>query len=748
MKVIKRSGRTEEFFIEKVKKKLDKVKYLLNNKGLDIDVDKIIEISANTWYDGISTIELNNVLITSMESLITIDEYGYNNGGGILSIIDSYHEVLKFHNIDFTAKDNPYEKLTLVKYVKENISSLNETIKNYTDDDLEFFDKHINVENDYLFTITGFRFFKERTIVKKGTIATELPQHVYMLTAMAVAGVEEKSIRNEWVLRFYNALSHHHIALGSPNINNSRLYKGNTASCAILNIPDKADGILNGVKEVGLGNKHGVGFGGYLGNLRGSGAPIGGVDNANTSPILFLGIFNSTISAFNQSGKRNGVFNATFPIWHLDVDAFIEMSNDGVDSRYKNYDLTTSISFQNMFIERYKNDGLITLFDPYDVRGLDDLYGDEFKEHYEHHEKRYLDNPDEYNKATTQIPIKPLIDKWLTAWVIDSNKCLPFFHDNANLGHENSELGTIKSPNLCMEELVPVKEGDKALCNLGAVTLNKVLTDQNNFELFDHTVETLVRFLDNVIDAGSYITKHEKTLQLKRRSIGAGVLGEALAIGKLGIKYGSNEHKLFINKLYYRFEQVVANYSLKLGEEKGSCPVCKLGLRNAYRTTLMPNSNSGLIVNSSPSFEQVFDSIWSYESHLGVSTISYQEINSETKDMFPTRYEVSPDVAIELTAIRQKYIDKGISFSLNIPDPTITVITLAEYVFKSIELGLKSMYYLRFKNNVTEEEIDDDEINYDEVDIISWEHTGVEEETVAPNPSCVVDENGACINCQ
>jgi len=300
--------------------------------------------------------------------------------------------------------------------------------------------------------------------------------------------------------------------------------------------------------------------------------------------------------------------------WHIDINDFLDLKKNSGEERRRAHDLFPAMWLNDLFMQRVEEDAIWTLFDPYDVKELATLYGEDFN-------KRYKELEEDESIIKEKIKAKNLWKKILTSYFETGSPFL-CFKDNANRANPNKHTGVIRSSNLCTEifqntnpnhykikfifedgtsisyeeeEIVKVDSGlekpakkvtaldslggmpiyvvekekvngDTAVCNLASVNLSKI----NSKEDIDRIVPTAVRCLDNVIDLNFYPVEKVKRTNMKSRSIGLGVMGEAQMLAEKGITWGSQEHFDKIDEVMEAVSFNTINASSNLALEKGT----------------------------------------------------------------------------------------------------------------------------------------------------------------------------------
>ena len=443
---------------------------------------------------------------------------------------------------------------------------------------------------------------------------------------------------------------------------------------------------------------------------------------------------------------RKGAFANYVPDWHMDIYLFIKMRDNGGEERHRAQDIFPAIWYSDEFMLREMNDEMWTLFDPYDVPYLNELYGDEFTEAY----KRAEADP-----SIRKVRVRA---RELFAEIMQSayKHGVPFacFKDTANKEHKNKHVGMIRSSNLCTEifqateperEMYDItledgvvinmsefetiltgdgskrvknlivgdtidglsvedirqyrSEGKTAICNLASVNLPR-MTNLPDDEFYEK-IYTAIRMLDNVIDVNLYPTeKIERTAKLSR-AIGLGVMGEAEDIACRGIHFGSKEHAEYIEEQYSRFQAASISASERLAREKGPYPDWEGSewpnpMRNGYINAIAPTSSISILTGTSSCFEPVFNRSW-YEDNLsGVTPVTAPNLSVQNYEFYRSAYNVNQESSIEMHGIRSKYIDQGGSFNIFLkPGNHIDVKYLASLYRQAWMSGLKSVYYVR-----------------------------------------------------
>ena len=767
MKVIKRNGRTEELDISKIKKcTKDAVKGLEGVNLSELELDAKIQ-----FRDGISTSEIQKTLIKTAVEKIDVDCPNWSFVAARLFLFDLYKKVNGMnrynHLRDYFERGEKEGRLLLGLKEKYDLDELNDYIK---------------PERDLQFTYLGIKTLYDRYLIKdsKGE-PIELPQQMFMAIAMFLAQNEFNP--TEWAKKFYDLISKFEVMLATPTLSNARTTRHQLSSCYIGSTSDNIEGIFDSYKEMALLSKFGGGIGWDWSKVRAMGGSIDGHKNAAGGIIPFLKITNDIAVAVDQLGTRKGAIAVYIETWHMDISDFIDLRKNSGEERRRAHELFPALWINDLFMKRVKNNDRWTLFDPADTPELCELYGVEFEKKYEEYEK---------DESITKeiVEAKELWKKILLNYFETG---MPFlcFKDNANRTNPNAHKGIIRSSNLCTEifqntesnyyqikvifddgtelhfdeneeitidggykkparkisTLDSIKgkkvyivekhknDGKTAVCNLASVNLSKINTKED----IKRVVPTAVRMLDNVIDLNFYPHRKVKDTNLKSRSIGLGVMGEAQMLAEAHIHWGSEEHFEKIDKIMEHISYEVIHASSNLAIEKGAYPdfkgsswskgifpidmanekakaltlndglfnqsecdwdklrekVKKDGMRNGYLMAIAPTSSISILVGTTQTIEPIYKRKWFEQNLSGMIPVVVPNLNLENWNFYTSAYEIDQRVLIKAAAVRGKWIDQGQSLNIFLSLDKASGGYLNEIYTLAHELGLKSTYYLR-----------------------------------------------------
>jgi len=605
IRVVKRNGRVETLDVTKIQKYTAAA-----TVGLDGVSQSELEVDAKLQFrDMIKTEEIQTTLIKTAVDKIDIDKPNWTFVAARLFLYDLYHKVTNFtgynHLREYLERGEKEGRIVLGLKEKYDLDDLNDYIKE---------------ERDLQFTYLGIKTLYDRYLIKdKEGNPIELPQQLFMGVAMFLAQREDDP--QTWAKKFYDILSKFEVMAATPTLSNARTTRHQLSSCYIGSTPDNIEGIFDGYHEMALLSKFGGGIGWDWSKVRGIGSFIDGHKHAAGGIVPFLKIANDVAIAVDQLGTRKGAIAVYIEPWHTDVQDFLDLKKNSGEERRRTHDLFPALWLNDLFMERVANDELWTLFDPYEVPELTDLYGEEFTKRYEEIEA----DKDNYPSRRT-VYAKQLWKDILRSYFETGNPFLTF-KDSANRTNPNDHSGMIRSSNLCTEifqntapnkykmkitfedgevllkeeddivitqvagreipktakkvtamDIVDGKQvwmvekekedGDTAVCNLASINLSKINTKED----LERVIPVAMRMLDNVIDLNFYpLAKVKKTNQ-RTRAVGLGVMGEAQMLAEKQIMWGSPEHFEMIDSIMEAVSYNAIRSSSDIAVEKGRYP--------------------------------------------------------------------------------------------------------------------------------------------------------------------------------
>ena len=570
IKVAKRNGKTETLDINKIHFVVEEA-----CEGLAGVSASQIEINANLqFYDGITSKDIQNVLVRSANDLTTLENPNYQYAASRLLLYDvrkeahgqyEYMPLLKL--IIRNIKLGVYDKGIVEKYNKTEIKKMNTWIKR---------------ERDLDFAYAGLRQVVDKYLVQDRSSGElyETPQDMYMMISATLFSDYPKNKRMSYVKKYYDAISQFKINIPTPVMAGVRTPIRQFASCVLVDSDDTLPSIFSSDMAIGLYVARRAGIGINAGRIRGINAKIRGGEVQHTGVVPFLKKFESTVRCCTQNGVRGGSATVHFPIWHQEIeDILVLKNNKGTeDNRVRKLDYSIQIS--KMFYERFMNDEDITLFSPHDAPGLYDAFGtDKFDALYKKYEK-----DSSVNKKS--IPAQDLFSDLLKERA-ETGRIYIMNIDHAN--SHSSFKDKVSMSNLCQEITLPTtpisaiddSQGEIALCILSAINVGQL----NNLEDLENLCELAVRALEEIIEYQDYPVKAAEISTKSRRSLGIGYIGLAHYLAKQGHKYHEKGAWDSVDRLSEAFQFYLLKASNLIAQEKGACEGFK---QTKYADGLLP----------------------------------------------------------------------------------------------------------------------------------------------------------------
>jgi len=556
--IVKRSGGAEPININKIHKVVEHA-----CEGLAGVSSSQIEMNANLqFYDGMSTSEIQEVLVRSANDLISLDNPNYQYAAARLLTYGLYKQVFgEFLAVSF--------KQIIDQNIERGLYDP-EILNSYTDEEIETLNRYIHHKRDENFTYAGMRQVVDKYLVQDRSTGEifETPQFMYMMIAATLFANYPAETRMHYVRRYYDATSLFKVNIPTPVMAGVRTPVRQFASCVLVDSDDTLDSIFASDMAIGRYTAQRAGIGINAGRIRGVNAKIRGGEVAHTGIVPFLKKFESTVRCCTQNGVRGGSATTHFPFWHQEIeDILVLKNNKGTeDNRVRKLDY--SIQLNKTMYERLLSGQDITLFSPHDVPGLYEAYfgdADEFKEMYE-----------KYERATSIKKKKVSAMDLFSALVKERAETGRIYIMNVDHANTHSSFkDTVYMSNLCQEITLPTKplnhiddpEGEIALCILSAINVGTI-RDLNDLE---ELCELAVRALEEIIDYQRYPIKAAEISTKARRSLGIGYIGLAHYLAKNHVKYDDKEAWKIVHDLSEAFQYYLLKASNKLAQERGAC---------------------------------------------------------------------------------------------------------------------------------------------------------------------------------
>ena len=205
------------------------------------------------FYDGITTAEIQEILVRSASDLIDLDSPNYQFVSARLLLFGLYKQVFgPAWNEGFP------HIMEHLRIGSERGIYDQDLISSYTEDEWDFLDGFIDHDRDFLFTYAGLRQVVDKYLVQDRSTGElyETPQYMYMLISATIFAKYPKDTRLDYVRKYYNAISKHRINIPTPIMAGVRTPLRQFAKCVLVDVDDTLDSIFRSDMAIGPAMLH------------------------------------------------------------------------------------------------------------------------------------------------------------------------------------------------------------------------------------------------------------------------------------------------------------------------------------------------------------------------------------------------------------------------------------------------------------------------------------------------------------
>ena len=352
-KVKKRDGRIEPL-------DLDKMHLMVQEacEGLaGVSASQVEMQSGIQFYDGITTQEIQEILIKSASDLIDLDHPNYQFVAARLLL--------------FAVRKQIYGRTRELPSLEQHIyACVNQQVYDYgifdkySLEEIRKADSFIKHERDFDFTYAGLRQVVDKYLVqdRSGGGVYETPQFMYMMIALTIFQEYPKDTRMGYVKRYYDAISKHKINIPTPIMAGVRTPLRQFARSVFLLMlmtPSIASLVLIwNYREICCSK----GGHRYQRKSESVASTVKSEAEKFNTQVLYHSL--KSLNRLSDAVHRmEFVVSATvhFPIWHQEIeDILVLKNNKGTeDNRVRKLDYSIQIS--KLFYERFIQNGEISL---------------------------------------------------------------------------------------------------------------------------------------------------------------------------------------------------------------------------------------------------------------------------------------------------------------------------------------------------------------------------------------------------
>mmetsp|Transcript_7236 Transcript_7236/g.15654 ORF Transcript_7236/g.15654 Transcript_7236/m.15654 type:complete len:819 (+) Transcript_7236:81-2537(+) len=746
MFVVKRNGKQQSCQFDKIQSRISKLCYGLDQKFVNeaIISQKVIQ----GVYPGVTTTELDELAAQTAASFST-QHPDYAVLAARIEVSNLHKETEK----QFSKVMSAFRSYTHPK-TGEPAPLVAEDVYNVVMANKDVLDGAILHDRDFEFDYFGFKTLEKSYLLKLHGEIAERPQHMLMRVSV---GIHLDDI--ERVLETYNLLSQKFFTHATPTLFNAGTPNPQMSSCFLTCMKeDSIDGIYDTLKNCAVISKYAGGIGMSLSNIRASQSYIRGTNGTSNGIVPMLRVFNNTARYVDQGGgKRKGSIAAYIEPWHADIFAFLDLRKNHGNEMDRARDLFYALWIPDLFMERVQSNGVWTLMCPNECKGLDECWGEEFKQLYETYEKE--------GKGRKTIKAQQLWFAILDSQV-ETGTPYMLYKDHCNSKSNQKNLGTIKCSNLCTEIVEYTSPDEIAVCNLASISLSKFVTPadvfggEGTFDLdnLKYIAGVVTKNLNRVIDRNFYPVEEAKRSNMRHRPIGIGVQGLADAFQMMKLPFEGETARQLNKDIFETIYFGACEASMELAKEEGHYEtypgspasqgqlqfdmwgvqpsdrwdwaglkekIAEHGMRNSLLMAPMPTASTAQILGNNESTEPFTSNMYNrrvlageftvVNKHLlrdltasgywtervrnkiiadGGSVQNVSELPKEIRDVYKTVWEISQRSILNMAADRGAFICQSQSMNVHIGEPSSSKLTSMH--FYAWKKGLKTgMYYLR-----------------------------------------------------
>ena len=558
--------------------------------GIDGVSPSLIAMSLNIkFFNKIKTSEIHDAAIKTAADLITAEEPNYQYVAARLlnyklrkQVYGQYQPIRFYDHI---------VKVTKLGFYDSEILEL------YTEQDIDKLEKHINHDNDELFTYSAMKLFEEKYLVRNRHTKQilETPQFAYMLVAMVLFGRDgaDNQERLKLVIDYYNLTCggpKSLISLPTPINSGVRTPTRQFSSCVGIKGGDSLESMNAASAAITSYAANRAGIGVDLSSVRGLGAPIRSGEVVHTGVTPFIKMMEAAVNSASQGGVRKGSGTLTYCIWHPEIENMLVLKNNkgSEDTRARNLDY--SVQLNGHFYKKAMAREEYCLFHPNQVPDLYEAFfvdQDKFAELYDKYSRS--------KRVAKRVQAFDLLVS-LVSERIGTGRVYITNVDNVN--NQSAFNDVVYQSNLCQEISLPSKPltrfsnltladakqygiydevkhsnaesfgdqfGEIFLCTLSGINFGNIKKPSD----LEKPMYYAIRALDNLISYQDYPMIAAEVPGKARRSLGIGIINLAHFFAKRGWKYGDNlaEFDEYMEAMYYYGMKA----TIELAKERGAC---------------------------------------------------------------------------------------------------------------------------------------------------------------------------------
>ena len=456
MFVVKRNGSNERVQFDKITKRI--CSQIRKDEKEILDSAIIAQKVISSIYSGITTEELDSETAKICINMITINPL-YGELAGRISVSNLHKKTL----------NSFVDKMNIIN--EQNTGLFDQSWLKWVNNHKIELENIIDYSRDYEFDFFGFKTLERAYLIRdiKTRKIYERPQDMFLRVASFICMGDIEMIKNT-----YDQLSTKKYIHATPTNFNAGTSRPQLSSCFLMPfVDDSITGIYDTLKNCAQISKWAGGIGLHVSNIRGKGSVIRGTNGTSNGIIPMLRVFNETARYVDQGGgKRKGSIAIYIEPHHSDILEFLDLRKNFGAETERTRDLFTALWVSDLFMEQVQSDGEWYLMCPDECPGLNEVYGEDYKELYWKYveEKRYK----------KKLQARELMEKIMDSQLETGTPYITY-KDHVNRKSNQKNIGIIKSSNLCNEIVEVSNKEEHAVCNLGSIALPQFLTSFKSY---------------------------------------------------------------------------------------------------------------------------------------------------------------------------------------------------------------------------------------------------------------------------
>jgi ribonucleoside-diphosphate reductase alpha chain len=548
--VVKHDGTTEPLIIDKATRSLEWAIGTLSGVSLsEIEIQSKLH-----FFDGIHTSYITDIFIKTCDDLADLRHPNYDAVARNLKLQRLYKHVFK-----------SITPPSLLDFLTTRVSAGHYSANVLNQSGVDYFalQQAIDHARDFNFTSSGL----DALVNGYGVCKYETPQFIFMAIAIDIFR-DYHLDRTQYIIDFYNALSNFDITLPSPEMKALRTDSTDYASCIIFRKGDSINSWKTASNALVDHTCASAGVGVDIADISSLGDKVKNGKIIHSGKLKVLKSIDTDIGKASQNGRR-GSATAFVNLFDPEIESIFALKSPRMPVEDRINDLSYGIKLNQLFYDRVKSNGMISLFSVRAAPKLLELfYSDDvaaFTEYYEQLEADGL--------FTSQIPAQDYVTRLIA---VESSETSAYYILNIDEANSNSHIRRpITLANICVEYLSGVLPLDMNFPNrpdVGVCVLGNANQGTVGINRLKHITNLLVRAQSHIMLRQNHPTGQANAYVAMYRDIGIGFSNHAFWLADNGFRYGQPKALAAHNEWMEHFSYGCHWASMELAKELGAAP--------------------------------------------------------------------------------------------------------------------------------------------------------------------------------